>query len=123
MRTSAVTIHQVGFVGQRLHPHHVFRVAGEVVLEMNYLVFWLNHLVQAVGQFRSKMVIEEKLHAASARSNSTASRTEIGWISNQRATSSTEPFASTLRAKTEVGTPSRKTIGCPKLLRGSRATR
>ena len=36
---------------------------------MNYLVFWLNHLVQAVGQFRSKMVIEEKLHAASARSS------------------------------------------------------
>lgn len=115
--------HQVGFLGQRLHPNRVFRVAGKVVLEVNDAVLGLDHLVQAVGQLWGEMIVEEKLHAASACSNATASWTEVGWISNQRATTLTEPFAATLRAKMEVGTPSRKTIGWPKLLRGSSATK
>jgi len=55
-----------------------------------------DHLMQAMVQFGSKVVVEEKLHAASDRSNSTASRTDKGGISNQRATSFTEPFVRSL---------------------------
>src|SRR5688572_20755422 len=88
---------------------------------MHDRVFRLNELVQAFGNFGSEVVIEEKIHAASFCSNSTACWTASGVISYQRATSSTERLASTLRARTRVGIPSLNTVGWPKLRFGSRA--
>lgn len=46
--------------------------------QMNHVMLRFDHLVQTVGEFGSEMVVEEKLHAASVRSNRTASRTEAG---------------------------------------------
>src|SRR5438876_12018043 len=81
-----------------------------------------HHLIEAVSELDREIVIEKELHAASACSKSTASRTEAGLIWNHRATSSTESFARALRAKTLVAMPSLKMMGCPKLRRGSSAT-
>jgi hypothetical protein len=44
------------------------------------LVVRLNHLVEAVGQFGSEIIVEEERHSVSEYSNSTASRTEVGLI-------------------------------------------
>src|SRR6266581_8437993 len=89
---------------------------------MNDAVLRRHHLIEAVSELDREIVIEKELHAASACSKSTASRTEAGLIWNHRATSSTESFARALRAKTLVAMPSLKMMGCPKLRRGSSAT-
>src|SRR6266498_2583478 len=81
-----------------------------------------HHLIEAVSELDREIVVEKELHAASACSTSTATRTEAVLIWNRRATSSTESFARALRAKTLVAMPSLKIIGWPKLRRGSSAT-
>lgn len=90
----------------RLHPDNVFRVRRKFILEVFDLMLRLNQCTQAVGQLWRKIVVKKELHAARLCSNLTALRTEAGLISNQRATSSTEPLAETLRARTDVGIPS-----------------
>jgi hypothetical protein len=57
--------HEVRLAAQFLHPDGIFGVAGELVVEADHAVLRLNHLVQAVSEFGSEMVVEEKLHAAS----------------------------------------------------------
>lgn len=95
----------------RFHPLCVFGIGREFVSKMKNAVLWLDHFVQSVGDPGCKIVVEEELHAASDCSNSTALRTETELISNQRATSSNEPLARTLRERICVGMPSWNTIG------------
>jgi hypothetical protein len=54
---------------------------------MNNFMFRLDCSTHGPSQFRGKIIVEEKIHAASCCSNSTASFTAFGLISNQRATS------------------------------------
>src|ERR1043166_2693770 len=82
----------------------------------------LDEDVQAFGELRRKVFVEEDPQAASFCSNSAASRTSSGCTSNQRATISTDLFAARLRASTWVGTPDFATVGWPKLRTGSTTT-
>src|ERR1700679_3893109 len=88
------------FCSEGLHPYHILLVCREFVFEVKNPVLRFNHLVEAVGKFWNEVVVEEEFHAASCCSNSSASRTEPGLISNQRATSAGDPLARTLRART-----------------------
>ena len=69
------------------HPTFVFHVWRETLFQMDDLVFGFNRGIHRPRQLRGKIVVEEKIHAASCCSNSTASLTAFGLISNQRATS------------------------------------
>src|SRR6267143_6259370 len=89
---------------------------------MMNLMLGLCENVQRLRELCGQSVVEQKFHAANSRSNSTALSTASRLISYQRATSSAEPLALTLLARTAVGTPSAKTMGCPKLRFGSSAT-
>src|SRR2546423_7259396 len=77
--------------------------------------------VHALSELRGEIVVEEESHAAFASdsSNSTASRTSLGWTSYHCATISWEEFAFALRANIAVGTPDFITVGWPKLRLGS----
>jgi hypothetical protein len=54
---------------------------------MNNFMFRFDCSTHGPSRFRGEIIIEEKIHAASCCSNSTASLTAFGLISNQRATS------------------------------------
>src|SRR5438477_13040248 len=88
---------------------------------MENLVLWLNQQVQALREFRRKIVVEEESQAAFASdySNSMASRISSGWTSYHLATSSSDEFARTPRARICAGTPDFATVGWPKFRRGS----
>src|SRR6266487_1063308 len=80
--------------------------------------------MQALRQLDGQVIIEEEPHAAFASdsSNSMASRISSGWTSYHLATSSSDEFALTLRARIWAGTPDLATVGWPKLRRGSITT-
>src|SRR4051812_45377648 len=81
--------------------------------------------VEAPGQLRRQIVIEEESHAAEANfsSNSSASLTSLAATSYQRATSSiTPPLALTLSVRTLVGMLVAAELGWPKLRSGSTTT-
>ena len=61
------------FSGQRLHPYDIFHIRRELVSQVENLMVWFDHFIYSVREFRCEIVIEEKLHAASASSKSTAS--------------------------------------------------
>src|SRR5215472_10122081 len=88
---------------------------------MKHFVLWFDQHMQALRELDREIVIEKESHAASASdsSNSTASRISSRWTSYHLATSSSDEFARTLRARTCAGTPDFATVGCPKFRRGS----
>src|SRR5437773_448638 len=88
---------------------------------MNDLMVRLNQDMHAFRELWWQIIVEEESHAATASdlSNSTASRTSSRWTSYQRATSSTDELALTLRARVVAGTPDLTTVGWPKFRRGS----
>ena len=69
--------HPIEFPGQAAHPNFVSRVSFKFFLEMNDFMLGSDQDMEAPGQPRREIVIEEKSHAAFASdaSNSTASRT------------------------------------------------
>src|SRR6266487_6115749 len=77
--------------------------------------------MQALRQLDGQVGVEEESHAAFASdsSNSMASRISSGWTSYHLATSSSDEFARTLRARICAGTPDFATVGWPKFRRGS----
>src|SRR6266571_27032 len=110
------------FPAKSANPVRVFCVGAKFVLQMRKAVFGFDHLMQGARVPNGQAIIEEKPHAASLSSNSTASSTSSDGTPYQRQTSATDPLARTARASISVGTALGRTIGRPKLRVGSRTT-
>ena len=68
------------------NPILILGVGRELILEVGETMFRLHHLVEGAGVADGKAVIEEKPHAASFCSNSTASSISASGTSYQRET-------------------------------------
>jgi hypothetical protein len=57
---------QILFFGQSSHPNGVLDIRKKVVSQMDNAMVGRNHLIQSVSELNREVVVEEKLHAASA---------------------------------------------------------
>jgi len=67
--------HPIRFARERSHPYGVFLIRLKALFKMGNFMFRLNGGAHCSRQLRGKIVVEEKIHAANCRSNSTASLT------------------------------------------------
>ena len=104
-------------------PLHVGCIAREHVREMHDRIAVIAHeSLNGPGEPRRQIVVKKEPHAARCSSKSSASRTDLTSVSNQRATCAVDPLASTARASTAVGMPRLAMIGWPNARCGSRTT-
>ncbi len=101
----------VGLISQRVQPIHVGGIALEAFPQMNCRVFGFEKTMKGSGNAWRKNVVQKEPHAASAISNSIASRTESGSSSYQSEISSTLWPAFDAARKTSVATPAAAVIG------------
>lgn len=76
------------------YPSQIGGIAGETVGQVDdffYLGFGSRQLSDAMCQMRRQIIVEEEFQAASLSSNSTASLTILGVMSNTRATIALSP--------------------------------
>jgi len=59
---------QILFFGQNSHPHGVLDIRKKLVAQMDDMMLWLDHLVESMSELDREIIVEEELHAASARS-------------------------------------------------------